>query len=211
MKRFLFIAIPFLVFSLSVFAPVYAHDVLGNQDSAHVRLEMLREKRQEKLDQLANERQEKLQKLQQKKDELREKIATKQAELRTRTVSRIKEVFLKILQRMETALGRLDKVADRIATRIDKLKAEGVDTTAAETQLAEAEQLGSDAGAAIDSAQGAVEAIDPDSSTVRDAVMSAKEAIMGAKQALKNYHKALMETVRELKLAKDSGEGSDSD
>src|SRR3989344_3764098 len=79
----------------------------------------------DKLKQMRQIRQEKIENLREKKKEIRENIATKQAEIKERVVGRIKEIFSMMLKRHNAALERLDKIAERIASRIDKLKARG--------------------------------------------------------------------------------------
>ena len=184
-------------------------DFGGGRITFSERLEELREQRSARLEELREKRDEKIGELREKRAELKERIATRQAELRLRVIERIKKVFSKILARLEAALARLDKIEQRIATRIDKLKDKGVDTIAAEQQLEEAESMGAAAAQAIDDAQAAIDAIDPESSTVRDGVHAARDAQRGAKQALKNYHKALVEAIRELKAARELREATE--
>ena len=107
-------------------------------------------------------------------------------------------------------MARLDKIAQRIATRIDKLKARGVDTSSAESALLAAETKGLAAAAAIENAQAQIDAIDPTSASVRDAVHSARDAIGSAKKAVGEYHKALVSAIRNLKAAHDLREGTES-
>ena len=169
------------------------------QGSFQQRLEKLREGRIERRRNLI----ERHKQLQKRRQETREKIATKPAEIRKQAVSKIKSVFLKILNRYEAALARLDKIAERIASRIDKLKERGVDTTEAETALVLTESLGAAASSAIDDAKLKVDAIEPESTFVKDAVMAAKDAIKSAKQSLKEYHQGLVGAIRLLKASSD--------
>lgn len=181
---------------------VFAEDTMRVEE----RLDKVRERRHEIIDR----QKEKRENTQERRQDVREKIATKQAQLREISVEKIKSVFSKILQRLNAALARLDNIAKRIATRIDKLKARGVDTASAEAALLNAESKGSAAAVAIENAQAQIDAIDPSSTTVKDAVHSAKNAIGGAKQALKSYHKALVEAIKNLKAAHDLREETGS-
>lgn len=169
--------------------------------TAQENLEELRLKRQEKVDKLRQEQQELQQKRQDKRQVVKDQIATKQAQQRQKSVEKVRETFLKILERLNAALNRLDKISEKIATRIDKLKEKGVDTSKAEAALAQAEQKGVAAAAAIKDAEAAILAIDPTSTTVNEAVMKAKDAVGAAKVALKDYHMALVAALRELKAA----------
>lgn len=192
-----------ILFSIILFgglvSSAYAQTELEGSSSVQEHLMIMREKRLEIKE-----------KFQEKRENIREKIATRQAQNRQRVVERIKTVFGKILNRLDAALVRLDKIADRIATRADKLKARGVDTSAAESKLAEAEKAGAVASDAISNAKLAVEAIDASSLGVKDAVHAGAQAVRDTKKALFNYHKALVVAVRELKAAADLREGTDS-
>ena len=205
-RKFVIRVIPlaFLLFfsvNFSLYAQTEDSSNLDIQDqgSFQERLDKLRERRIEQKENLQNKQEQ----LKQRRQETREKIATKTAEIRKRAVSRIKSVFLKILNRYEAALARLDKIAQRIASRIDKLKARGVDTAEAEAALVSAEGLGANAAQAIEDAKLKVDAIDPESTSVKDAVMTAKDAVKSAKQALKDYHQGLVKAIRLLKASSD--------
>ncbi|HLA03791.1 MAG TPA: hypothetical protein VJ065_01000 [Patescibacteria group bacterium] len=205
MRKFTFaIFLAFLLF-FSVNFSLYAQtDGLPNpntqeQGSFQERLDKLRERRIEQNENFQNKQEQ----LQKRRQETREKIATKTAEIRKRVVAKIKSVFLKILKRHEAALARLDKIAERIASRIDKLKARGVDTSQAEAALVSAEGLGANAAQSIEDAKLKVDAIDPESASVKDAVMTAKDAVKSAKQALKDYHQGLVKAIRLLKASSD--------
>ena len=208
------IFLPFLLaflVSLTVYSLCSAGLVFAqNGETVSGRLENVRQKRQEILERQREKRQDISENIQQRRQDIREKIATKQAQLRERAVSRIKSVFSKILRRYNAALIRLDKIAGRIATRIDKLKARGVDTSAAEAALLNAESKGSAAAVAIDNAQAQIDAIDPSSLTVKDAVHVARNAISDAKRALREYHKALVDAITKLKASRDLREGTQS-
>lgn len=201
MKRALFIYI--LSFSLFLSLPtlIFAQSPLPG--SFRERLEELRRQRQELIEQRREE-------LLKRRQEIREGSATRQAQLQQKVVERIKIVFSMILRRYQAALVRLDKIANRIASRIDKLKAKGVNTAAAEAKLAEAERLGAAAGVSIEDAKAKIEAIDASSLAVRDAVKLSREAVRSAKKALFEYHKALAAAIRELKAAKALREGTTS-
>ncbi len=198
MKKGIFIAFFLIIFIfLSSLAPVFAiGENLGRpHENALDNLMQLRKKREEFRINQENKREN----FQGQRQDLGEKIATKEAQARQRIVDRIKKIFSVILRRYQAALTRLDKIANRIALRVDKLKAEGVNTANAEAKLSAAESQGATASAAINSAKAKIDAIDSSSSTVRDAVMAAKSAVGDAKNALKAYHKALIETIRELR------------
>jgi len=213
MKKELFVPLLIAIFvsaiaiSLCLASAVYAQSPIGS--NVENRLQDMREKRQQAI----YNREQKMDELRQRQEEKRggveERLATREAQIKERTVSRIKHVFANILNRFNAALARLDKIAQRIATRIDKLKAKGVDTSAAEAALLRAEQKGSAAALAIANAKTQIAAIDT-SLPVKDAVHSAINSVRDAKKALKDYHKALVEAIRQLKAANALREGTES-
>jgi len=206
-KKIYFIKFTLLVLFVTVFilgtsnSSVYSQldSSSANHNPFQKRLGTLKQKRLE----LKEKRDTKIQ-------DFKEKVATRQSELRTKTVNRIKTYFSKILRRLTAAQTRLDKIEDRIASRIDKLKEKGVDTSKAEAALIQAENAGSAAASAIDNAQLEIGAIDAQSATVREAVSAAKTAVKQAKQALVSYHKALVAAIRQLKASADLREGTGS-
>ena len=202
MKLFLPILLSIILFGVAESS--YAQT--GGEDRGTIQdhLMMMREKRLDIREKIEEKRQE----FSAKREDLRENIATRQAQNRQRAVERIKTVFGKILVRADAALVRLDKIADKIASRIDKLKAKGVNTSSAEAKLAQAEAMGAAAANAINDAKLKVEAIDSSSSSVRDAVHAASQAVRDAKKALFDYHKALVAVLRELKASIDLREGT---
>lgn len=201
-KSALLILLAGSIFAFSL-TPVFAQSSFGEErGGVSARLEMLREKRQEF-------RQEIRQNVKSQVG-LNGKLASGAAGLKQKTVSGIKAVFENILSRFDAALLRLDKIANRIASRIDKLSAGGVSTSAAQTALINAENLGANAKKSIDKAKSDVAAIDATSTTVRDAVHIAVGSVKEAKTALQAYHKSLVSVLRNLKAVNKPKEGSQS-
>jgi hypothetical protein len=200
MKRsalLILLAASLFVFSLT---PVFAQSSLGEEhDGIRARLEVLREKRED---------------FREVKQDIKSrvgltgKVASEAAGLRQKTVSGIKVVFENILSRFDAALLRLDKIANRIASRFDKLSAGGVNTSVAQAALLNAENLGASAKKSIDKAKSNVAAIDASSTTVRDAVHTAVASVKEAKVALQAYQKSLVSALKNLKAVNNSKEGS---
>lgn len=195
-------ALPILLglflFALSI-SPVFAQNAVPGAGVVSSQLEQLREKRHE---------------FREFKKDARERVgigkaASGAAGLRQKAVEAIKTAFENILSRFDAALLRLDKIANRIAARIDKLNSKGVDTSAAKAALLNAEKSGAAAKQAIDKAKSDVSAIDT-TSTVKDAVHSAVASVKAAKGSLMSYQKALVLAVRNLKAASGLREGSES-
>lgn len=198
MKKF-FLGVPLFLLVFGLFT-LNVH-AIGNPVD---KLKEVREERLEKKQEFKENRQE-------KREDLRDKAATKQAELRQKAAVRLKEMFLKILKRHTAALERLDKIAQRIASRALKLKERGVDTTGAVAALDAAKVKGQEATSALADAQSKVDAIDSSTLNVKDELTSAKGAIEASKKALIEYHKALVAAARELKAGantlKETDEG----
>jgi len=205
--RKIFLALFFaLLLSISTYSIVFAAPVNSATVNAQEKLQELRKSREE----LKKQNQERQEQRITIRDDFTERVATKQAEVKKNVVEKIKTIFTRILKRLNAALTRLDKIAERIASIIDKLKGRGVDTTKAETALASAESLGARAASAISDAQAKIDAIDAQSTSVRDAVHAAKDAVRSARQALFDYHKGLVAAIREVKAAQAHREGTNS-
>ncbi len=198
-KSALLILLVVSIFAFSL-TPVFAQSTFGEENGGvRARLEVLREKREEFRQLKQNVK---------SQVGLNGKVASEAAGIRQKTVSGIKAVFENILSRFDTALLRLDNIANRIASRLDKLSAGGVNTSAAQAALLNAENLGASAKKSIDKAKSDVAAIDASSATVRDAVHTAVASVRDAKVALQSYHKSLVTALRNLKSLNNSKEGS---
>ena len=68
-------------------------------------------------------------------ENVRENIAERQITLSATTQQRIKNLAANISNRLEAAITRLTQIHNRLESRIQKMKAGGVDTTAAEASL----------------------------------------------------------------------------
>jgi len=189
----LFLGLLFFVLTLT---PVYAQNSLQNA-GLKTTLQEVKEKRQELRKEIRDRRVE------------IGKVASAAAGIKAKSVEAVKVAFEKILSRFDAALVRLDRISNRIATRIDKLNAKGLDTSAAKAALLSAEKSGAAAREAIDKAKSDVAAIDT-TSTVKDAVRAALSSVKVAKESLKSYQKALVLALGNLKAASSLREGSES-
>lgn len=196
--------LPLFVILLAVFS-FDAFAISNDQSVGKMgeRLEELRLKRQEIRDRNLEKRQVLQENFKEKRENLQENREAKKEQFKGEAATRIRNAFAVILRRYNAALLRLDKISERLASRIDKLKAKGVDTSKAEADLASAEAAGAEAQAAIDAAQTAVDSIDTSSGDVRSVVSAAKDAVKNAKESLKKYHKALVLVTRDLKASAD--------
>lgn len=110
-----------------------------------------------------------------------------------------------ILKRMHAAIQRFAKLADRIDSRIAKMKAAGTDTTAAEAAEVNARTKIIEANTAVTAAETAVKAVaasfgeststppsDGEKKPAKDVLEAARKAILAAVQALSDVMPLLM-------------------
>lgn len=131
------------------------------------------------------------QKMQERRAERMEKLSAQHKEI-------IKRHAEMMFMRINAAIERLKKLADRIGERITKLKERGVDTAKAESLLARARGEITNAenalAAAKTAAQGAIE-----SETPKEAFEAVRTHVEEAKEATKKAHKALVDSIVALK------------
>lgn len=187
------------IFSLQTF--VFAQNAAGTTPTPKPRQEIGQD--------IKERRQELNQDFKQKRDELKEQEASRRAELKEKRLELVNKRFTYISRHLNAYLARLNKIADKIAARIAKLEARGVDTSKAQLKLDESVALKDAAKIAIDKA-----IIDAQSVTGSDDVKAATEkavaSIKEAKNALMAYHKKLVEAIRELKSSRELREGTGS-
>lgn len=129
--------------------------------------------------------------------EIRDGRQTSSTAERTKAQSAIKRHLGLITVRFEVAVRQFDKLRERIASRIEKLKAAGIDTTGAETKLTAA--IDATAAAKVDIV--AVAALVKSTDTAEDAKARRAEvdaAIKKATASIKAAHAAYAEAARAL-------------
>jgi exonuclease VII small subunit len=137
----------------------------------------------------------------------------KNGRLREDAVRRIKAFMARILRRFDAAIVRLEKVADRIEARIEKLEAKGFVLSEASQLLVAARGEVKAASKAIDEVRATIDSV-LDSDQPRESFGAVREALSEAKQSIKNAHRALVKSVRAIKSSlssDDTGPSSHSD
>jgi hypothetical protein len=130
--------------------------------------------------------------------EMREKMAERRGEI-------LKRITNQMILRMNAAIERLAKLADRIDSRIVKLKEKGVDTAKAEANIAIARTKIADAKAAVAAAGNGVESAsiqaDASASSTKpsDPGKTVREALTQARTAVFAAHKAIVDALTSLK------------
>lgn len=144
-----------------------------------------------------------------KRDQLKDKEASARAQLKEKRLEMVNRRFTYISRHLNAYLERLDKIAGKIARRIEKLKAKGVNTSGAQAKLDESGALRDVAKVAIDKAIIDAQSV-TGTSDVKAATEKAASSVKEAKNALWNYHKKLVEAIRELKASRELREGTGS-
>ncbi|HCC04879.1 TPA: hypothetical protein DEP58_01060 [Patescibacteria group bacterium] len=105
----------------------------------------------------------------------------------------------RIVIRMDTALGRLEQIADRIATRIEKTEEKGVDLSDAKVELANVRVLIEDAHEYV-SLIGEVSTETLTSETPKEQMQDIRDAVELAKDCINSIRGALTETVKLIRV-----------
>lgn len=212
----IYVPVLFLLLSLSVPAhaeegatPPARPDFLGD----------LFEKRQEHKEDRLEKRDEVRENFREHRDEVKENISERRAQfasttalMKTKLTERVKEFVLARAEHfaslLDAMIARLEKLAERIQSRIDVLKDRGVDTTEAETALALAQDE-------IDEALTSVEALKEavtkalESETPREALKETKPLAETTKTAIREAHTALVDAIQALPNMQNGEEGTD--
>lgn len=145
---------------------------------------------------------EKRKNMQERREEAKKKIIEKRSEI-------LKRLALKIIGRMNAAIERIEKLSDRLESRVAKFKEKGVDTSNTEALLVIAETKLAEARALVALGEGslgeAVVVADLDADGDLDAKVDhgkpVREALAAAKDAVHAAHKAVVEAIASLKAS----------
>jgi chromosome segregation ATPase len=117
---------------------------------------------------------------------------------RVEAENRIRAHIGAMLRRFNAAIDWLEKISERIESRIAKLKEDGVNTSEAEGYLNEAKTEIAEAKSAVSSlSEAAEEALSAES--LREAFQRVRELVQTARESIKDAHAALIKAVRSLK------------
>jgi uncharacterized protein with GYD domain len=177
-----------------------------NKDTVREEIKTIKTRAQEAASSTRND-------LKTKMETAREQIQNKKQEfqnnIENRKIALLTNWGTKTIKRLEEATARLDKLTVRIESRIAKMKANKIDTTQADASLVIAKQKVADAKTALAAAKLAITEIGNQASGTITAsttktilgqnLQKIKEQVRIVTEALKAAHKALVETVSELK------------
>ncbi len=184
------------ILMLGVGTKAFAEVNLGVNANAGIRADM-----KANLDQMKAERETFRQKLMTEKEDFRKDIAQRRSVFRERAQKMLTERF-------DMAVKVLESFQARIQSRIDKQKAEGKDTTAAQASLDAAKIKLTEAKAKI----AEVKALIPDSDVkvTADIFANIKLGARDAKDLLKEVHQDMVTAITSLKANNDDNQGDDN-
>lgn len=141
--------------------------------------------------------------------EMQERRSEIEVRLSERVQARIENFANGLFRALDAGVDRLENIAERIGSRIEKLEDQGLDMDAQAELLAGAELEIDESEAEIAEAHLALEAM-LSSDTPREALEDVKLALSEAKQSLREAKQALMETLQSIKqsLKGQNGEAS---
>ena len=189
------------------------NDMVRPADVMHDKQMEKKDDRMETRQELQTERQEN--RVQQQENRL-ERQMERQEDRTTRLsdlrMGRIRAYAERMLARFRAAIARLNRIADRIESRIEKLQERGLDLGTAIGFLREGRAAITEAQTALASIPGTVETALADNDP-RTAFAAVHEAFRSAKESLKNAHAALVNAIRVIKAVTDTetGETTTSD
>lgn len=130
---------------------------------------------------------------------VREEIRHEKEELRKHErEARLQKMIKKMTERFTAAIHREEKLADRIASRLDKAAQNGKDVSALRQKLSDARLKIADAKSALDGAVAKVQAAIV-SSTAKNIMKDVTHAFADVKTKLKAAHAALVDVINSLK------------
>ncbi|TSC86949.1 MAG: hypothetical protein G01um10148_54 [Parcubacteria group bacterium Gr01-1014_8] len=129
---------------------------------------------------------------------MRESFRAKRNDLRQEARDLIADKFVMIMNRLVNALERFDQILGRIDSRIEKMRADGIDVSTAVSASVSANLSVDAASVAIADAQAAIE-VAASSDTPRDHFEEVRTAVRAAVDAVKAAHEAIKNALRALK------------
>jgi len=168
------------------------------EDNKQEQKEEFIETRTELREELEGNREEFQAQSEERKEEMREKIEVRKEALQERTQERIANLAANVSNRMEAAIARIQQIINRFQARMDALAERGVDVTAAQEALDEAQGHLNDASVAIANIDSVVAEV-IGSESPREAWGSAKETYGAIKADIKAAHTSLRSALALLK------------
>jgi hypothetical protein len=173
------------------------------RDALHARIETLKHNVSDRVDTQKARVEAKATQLSDRLEEHRAKMAERKAKLSERHQARILEHVKRLVHRLNAAIERMEILAGRVQSRIDKLTERGLD-------MADEQALLDTALSHIASAQTDVDALEEaviamlESDEPREAYAKVKELVRTTIDSVKSAHKTLVEAIRSVKANPDT-------
>lgn len=143
------------------------------------------------------------QRVEEERENIAEKFTAQKEQFRQRIEEtrkiRIRAYWGRIMGRMGIATTRLERIADRISSRLDKFQEKGVDVTNPRELLETAKTKITDAKAAVENAKNKIEEIMNSGGDAKTIFQQIKDELNKVKQAIKDAHSALVDVIVALK------------
>lgn len=128
------------------------------------------------------------------KEKVDERKAAVKEKVDAKRKAQIKQIAERTIKRLSAAVLRLEKLSDRLESRLDKLSAGGVDVSKSKELLAAARAKIAEAKAGIDEAKAEIETA-LSSESPKEAFQKVREITGAANEKLKEAHKALVSAI----------------
>lgn len=172
-------------------------------ETAKKKIELEREAAKKRFEQ---EREAAKDKFELEREEAKEKFEQERKDLKNKKFEKFLERIEKIIGNRSEALARLDLIASKIQSRIDKLKASGADVSAMQAALTACGSVKTAAAASIVDAGASVLSIDFNAPNAKELAQAQVSAIQQSNAALKSYHSCLTGVISQ--APNSSGKGA---
>ncbi|TSC78740.1 MAG: hypothetical protein G01um101429_696 [Parcubacteria group bacterium Gr01-1014_29] len=136
--------------------------------------------------------------IQQRHEVLRERWEARKAQLSEHRKEQMQKHIERIVGRMQSAVGRLTRLADRIDERVSRIAAEGADVSGITPLMTEARDTIVKTKTKLDEAAADLRSA-PEADNPAEAIGNARARMEDVKAALREAHAALVEVVVEIK------------
>lgn len=122
-------------------------------------------------------------------------------------MARILSYVNRMLTRLSVSVERLEKLSERVSSRIDKLEEKGFDLSSASVLFDEADEKIIEAKSALEKTKQEIIGV-LESESPREGFRDAREGVKAVVSAIRGAHGKLVEAVREIKADIDSNAGN---
>lgn len=162
------------------------------------RAQEAREKMMEKREDRMENREERMEKREERMENKEERMASTTAQREEKRDAKILAYTEKMVERLTAALDRIDRLTERVSSRIAKFSASGANTVKASQLLVVAKEKAVKARAEVAKVMPAV-IVALAGDTPKESFKDAREVIKTAVEAIKSAHAALVDVIEELK------------